>query len=243
MIFLQYSDTALKANCYILADDTERQAIVVDPGAGCVDWVNEALATRNLTLAAILLTHAHADHCWDAGVIAGDEVPVYVADADMYRLDDPARHTGFVADPFVAESGHTWVRPTKVESLPPLLLVGGGAQLVPGVALRALPAPGHTEGSTVYLFGGTLTEDAESPVVPEGADEGQYILTGDLLFEGSVGRTDLPGGDVREMIESLRTVTQVIAPGTAFFAGHGGSSTIGFELENNPYVRQAIWGA
>lgn len=243
MIFLQYSDTALRANCYILADETQRKAVVVDPGAGSARWVGEALAARGLELGAVLLTHAHADHCWDAAEVAGERTTVYVAERDLYRMDDPAAHTGFMADPFIAESGHDWKRPAKVEALPPLLLVGGGARLVPGVAIRALPAPGHTEGTTVYLFGGELADDREAPALPEGAAPGQHLLSGDLLFAGSVGRTDLPGGDVREMMESLRTIAQVIAPGTAFFPGHGAASTIGFELENNEHVRQAIWGA
>lgn len=240
MIFLKYDDTTLKANCYILADDEQRKAIVVDPGAGTAQWVKEALASRDLELAAVLLTHAHADHCWDAAEVAGENVPVYVAERDAYRLDDPARYTDFLADPFIRESGHDWVKPAIVETLPPLLFVGGGAQLVPGVALRALPAPGHTEGTTVFLFGGQLAEDPERPALPEGCDEGQYLLSGDLLFADSVGRSDLPGADTREMMESLRTIMQIIAPGTAFFSGHGEASTIGHELENNVYVHQAL---
>ena len=238
MIFLRNSNTTLQANCYILADDTQRVALVVDPGAKSASWVASSLKKHDLTLGAVLLTHAHADHCWDAPAIAGEDAPVYVAAPDLYRLDDPAHHTGFSASPFEHESGRTWARPARVEEIPPALFVGGGAELVPGVALRAIPMPGHTEGSTVFLFGGSITPDDETPHLPETTSE-QYLLTGDVLFAGSIGRTDLPGGNDREMVESLRTLSTVIAPDTAFFPGHGQPSTIAIEAEINFYLRQA----
>lgn len=238
MIFLRNSNTTLQANCYILADDNQRVALVVDPGAKSTPWVKSALQKHGLTLSAVLLTHAHADHCWDAPAIAGENTPVYVATPDLYRLDDPAHYTGFSASPFERESGRPWERPARVEEIPPALFVGGGAELVPGVALRAIPMPGHTEGSTIFLFGGTITPNEETPQLPDTASE-QYLLTGDVLFAGSIGRTDLPGGDDREMVQSLRTLSQIIAPDTAFFPGHGHPSTIAVEAELNPYLRHA----
>lgn len=239
MIFLCTSNTTLQANCYILADDTQRIALVIDPGAKSAPWVEARLKQHGLTLGAILLTHAHSDHCWDAPVIAGNNTPVYVAAPDLYRLDDPAHYTGFSPSPFERESGHSWVRPERVEEIPAALFVGGGAELVPGIALRAVPMPGHTEGSTIFLFGGTLTVGDETPTIPAEASDAQYLLTGDVLFAGSVGRTDLPGGNDREMMESLRTLSHIIAPDTAFFPGHGHSSILAVEAEINPYLRHA----
>lgn len=238
MIFLRHSNTTLQANCYILADENQRVALVVDPGAKSAPWVQSALETHGLSLGAILLTHAHADHCWDAPAIAGEGAPVYVAQPDMYRLDDPAHYTGFSASPFERESGRKWEKPACADEIPPALFVGGGAELVPGIVLRAIPMPGHTEGSTIFLFGGAITPDEEAPQLPDTVSE-QYLLTGDVLFAGSVGRTDLPGGDEREMISSLRTLSQIIAPDTVFFPGHGPASTIAKEAETNFYLRQA----
>ncbi|MBR5950024.1 MAG: MBL fold metallo-hydrolase, partial [Actinomycetaceae bacterium] len=144
MIFLRNSNTTLQANCYILADDDKRVALVVDPGAGSAAWVAVTLKKHRLTLGAVLLTHGHYDHCWDASVVAGDNAPVYLAAPDLYRMDDPSRISIFSLSPFEQNSGHTWQRPARIEEIPPALFIGGGAELVPGVALRAIPMPGHT---------------------------------------------------------------------------------------------------
>ena len=83
MIFLRYSETLIEANCYILCDETARKALVVDPGAGSAAWVKRALQARGLTLGAVLCTHGHADHVWDAGLVAGDDVVVCLPAPDM----------------------------------------------------------------------------------------------------------------------------------------------------------------
>ena len=75
MIFLRYSNTFIEANCYILADETQRKALVVDPGAGARDWVKNSLAARDLQLSAVLCTHGHGDHVWDSAAVAG-KIPV-----------------------------------------------------------------------------------------------------------------------------------------------------------------------
>jgi hydroxyacylglutathione hydrolase len=107
-----------------------------------------------------------------------------------------------------------------------------------------VPAPGHTEGSTVLLISGApLTPD----VIPAGPDvhadaTGRYLiaLCGDVIFAGSVGRTDLPGGDEREMVSSLRTLAASLPPTTVLLPGHGPSTVLARELATNPHVRAAV---
>ncbi len=239
MILLRYSQTLIEANCYILADSDQRQALVVDPGAGAAQWVKATLQTRGLELAAVLCTHGHSDHVWDAALVAGD-APVYIPEPDMYRLDDPTSTSAAYAGAFVTFSGHEWERPQVCLRAPAAMFEGGGMELVPGIWLRAVPAPGHTEGSTVFLFSGSIDEDREAPGIPEWAGGTALMLTGDVLFNNGVGRTDLPGGDPRAAAESLRTLVQVIDPATIFFPGHGPSSTMGREIKHSCYLRQAM---
>lgn len=240
MIFLCFSRTLIEANCYVIADDRARSALVVDPGAGSAAWVEETLKSRRLTLGAVLLTHGHIDHVWDSAVVAGD-VPVYIPQPDLYRLEDPSEATPALEATFIAGSGHEWVYPSDVRALPEAFFRDGGAQIVEGVAIRAIPAPGHTEGSTVFLLAGDITPDREMVRTPEGAvQRSSFMLTGDVLFRDGVGRTDFMGGDPVAAAESLRTICHVVDPSTVFFAGHGPSSTLQREMQHSFFLRQAL---
>ncbi|WP_188042765.1 MBL fold metallo-hydrolase [Changpingibacter yushuensis] len=239
MIFLRYSQTLIEANCYIIADSEAKQALVVDPGAGSAHWVETALASHGLEINAVLCTHGHSDHVWDSAVVAGG-APVFVPGPDLYRMEDPSMYTAAFRQAFVDASGHDWEKPADTRELPAALLEGGGAQIVPGIAMRALPAPGHTEGSTVFLLSGSIDDDVEAVSLPEGSFGTSLMLSGDVLFRDGVGRTDLPGGDPVAAAESLRTLTQVIAPATVFFPGHGAPSTMGREMRHSLYLRQAM---
>ena len=243
VLVFRYIHTLLKANTYIFADSQKKKALVIDPGAGSAQWVKKILHIYSLDLSGVLLTHGHADHCWDVGVVATDDTPVFIADPDMYRLDNPAYFTGMEAGAFISESGHDWIKPMNIQSLPSSLLTGGGAQIVAGVPLRALPSPGHTEGSCVFLtqfscepLDGTFDMSA---VVTSGASH-QFLITGDVLFHGSVGRTDLPGGNEKEMIETLRTLSSVFDPRCVILPGHGNISTLESEINENFYMKQVL---
>ncbi|MFN8049084.1 MAG: MBL fold metallo-hydrolase [Ancrocorticia sp.] len=240
MIFLRYSETLIEANCYILSDETARKALVVDPGAGSAAWVRRTLEDRELELAAVLCTHGHADHVWDAGVVAGDDVVVYLPEPDLYRLENPAIYTAVFTQFFVSYSGHEWMAPARSEALPQEFYKEGGAEIVPGIRIRAIPAPGHSEGSSVFLLEGQITQDPEAVRLPEGSFGTELMLTGDVLFRDGVGRTDLPGSDPAAAQISLRNLAQTIAPARVFFPGHGGPSTMGRELRHSPYLREAV---
>ena len=239
MIFLRYSNTFIEANCYVLADEESRQALVVDPGAGAAAWVDGALAAHDLQLSAVLCTHGHGDHVWDSAEVAG-HVPVYIPEPDLYRLDDPVRYTATIPNMFVQYSGHSWVTPANPCALPGDFYEEGGCQIVPGISMGAIPAPGHSEGSTVFTLSGTIAADPEAAHAPEGSFGTALMLSGDVLFRDGVGRTDLPGGDPAAAVRSLRNLSEVIPPATIFVPGHGPSSTMGRELRHSPFLKQAL---
>lgn len=252
-----YTETALEANCYIWENTETRQAMVVDPGAGSAGWVEQKLAREGLELVGVLLTHGHPDHVWDAAKVAGDK-PVFIATPDAYRLDDPQAHVPLTMHNLIGQYGE-WVKPQNIQMIPELCLQGSGAQILPGFPLRAVLVPGHTEGSVGYLTAGVL-EDGEGAITIsqdgcggggcDGCDCGAgdsnaepaavaVMFLGDVILGESIGRTDLPGGDDREMQSTLRMLTVSINPDTVLATGHGQLSTLGYQLQANQHLRSA----
>lgn len=208
--------------CYVVADGDA--CVVVDPGAGVVDEVRGAVRQAGGTPTAVLLTHGHLDHTWSAAELSDEYgIPVLVHEDDAYRLADPVGTLGPLGSQLVASLGVQAGPPVpgRVETfraghLPaPLRPLGTGG-------LRALHAPGHTEGSTVYLL-----------VSPDGTP---VALTGDVLFAGTIGRCDLPGGDEAAMAATLRRLA-TLDPATEVLPGHGPATTLGAELAANPFLR------
>jgi hydroxyacylglutathione hydrolase len=221
-------------NCYVVAGAPGGSAVVVDPGAGVADAVRDMLARDGLTLGCVLLTHGHPDHVWDAAEVAGDR-PVYVSGPDLPRLTDPWARRHAQTDVMRALFPGEWQRPAVVTELPPEYFTAGGAQIIPGLVTRALAAPGHTEGCTVYFLAGEL--DGETAAMAEsGAGTQQVALTGDVIFRDSIGRTDLPGGDHEVMIWTLRTLKSAVDPATLLFPGHGPATTMAREIAHNPFL-------
>ena len=223
-------------NCYLIVAD-DRTCVVVDAGAGVASEVRRLVAARDLTPVAVLATHGHVDHTWDAAELtAAFEVPFVLHASDVYRLADPfgtlgqlgASHdAGGPLAQALADVGADPGRyraPDRVEGFGgPPDAHGRSADTVlqlGGVRLVARHAPGHTEGSTLYLL------DAEPAVA----------LTGDVLFAGTIGRTDLPGGDSAVMSATLRDVVHTLDPQTVLRPGHGPSSRLDVELGRNPYL-------
>lgn len=225
-------------NCYVVANEIERHALVIDPGSGTAAAVARTLTAHNLTLGAVLLTHGHSDHLWDAAAVAGD-LPIYIPEPDLYRVDEPFGPPGNIDLAYASLFQGPYARPRNVRTLPPALLGHDGAQLLPGIPLRALAAPGHTEGSTVYFLDGTwgpeVVEMAGAQVDGSGR-EGLLAFTGDVIFKDSIGRTDFPGGDDAVMRYTLRTLKQVIHPDTMLFPGHGEATMMRRELAHNPFL-------
>ncbi|QRV02922.1 MBL fold metallo-hydrolase [Arcanobacterium phocisimile] len=242
MLFMRYDQTFLQANAYILADDEARVALVVDPGAGSAGWISRTLAENGLDLGAVLLTHGHPDHVWDSAKVAGEK-PVFIPQPDMYRMDDPLASMPADAGRDLALQrlgGGDWVKPANLQALP-VAMLSQGVELVPGLAMRALPAPGHTEGSTLFICEGHITQTPYAVMLPTGRKE-IFMLGGDVIFNGGIGRTDLPGGDEYEMASTLRLLVQSIRPETFIFPGHGPHTMMFHEIRHSPYIQAAMSG-
>ncbi len=223
---------ALSENCYVLAGSGI--SVVVDPGSGTAGPVREVHERHGLTLGCVLLTHAHPDHVWDAAEVAGD-APVHVPSPDRYRMEDPLGGTppdllaalGLQGGTGRRTSGNSTARSSRV----------GEPNWSPDSRFVPVPAPGHTEGSSVYLLSGTWPQHVAAWVgAPSSGEPQPLALTGDVVFRGSVGRTDLPGGDANVMAWTLRTLRQVVDPRTWLLPGHGPGSTWHHELATNPFL-------
>lgn len=227
--------------------------VVVDAGAGVCDAVVAAVAERGLRPTAVLLTHGHVDHTWDAAALSDAlDVPVMLHAADAYRLADPFGTLGPLGgvahDPSgplagaLTEAGFapgSYRAPTRVETFG--TEAGGRDDEVrlglDGLEVLARHAPGHTEGSTIYLVptpadGGGGAPDDEGPAGP-------VAFTGDVLFAGTIGRTDLPGGDMGVMSTTLREVVALLPRAATVVPGHGPTSDVATELARNPFLAGA----
>ena len=209
----------LGATSTVLVDD-DGTCVVVDVGGGIVPALARLVEDKGWRPVAILATHGHADHTWSAAELCERwAVPLYIHEADAYRLDDPLGSLGPLGAQLAAMSGleapgrPADVRPLSIAPGQTLALDLGG-----GPEIHALHLPGHTEGSTVYLV------------------EGPTMLAGDILFAGSIGRTDLPGGDLRAMTVTLDRLASM-DPGFTVIPGHGPRTTLGAEQRTNPYLR------
>ena len=183
----------------------------------------------------MLLTHGHPDHVWDAAAVStwgpdGATVPVYVPGPDMYRMDDPASFLPMPLPDFVGE----WVKPTDLREAP-----SDSFEVCPGVWLRMVPAPGHTEGSAVFLGESPLYIRVNNQSFYSSDEAVPWAMSADVLFKDSVGRTDLPGGDETQMRHSLRTISNALDPRTVLIPGHGPATTLADEIRSNQYLIRA----
>ena len=231
--------TAFGTNCWVLADGPGQECLVVDPGFGVVDRLQEVLREHRLRPAAVLLSHGHADHVWSVTPVsrtAGEAVAVHVHRDDRYRLRDPLAQLGAQVRHSVAGMlgpGDRWQEPDRLVDLPGA--PEGAVRLeVAGLELEVHHTPGHTEGSVVFHLPGAV-DDAR----PEGDG---LLLSGDLLFAGSIGRSDLPGGDPGAMDTSLREVLPRFGDDVVVLPGHGPRTSMARERTANPYLLQLAAG-
>lgn len=219
-----------QANCYVIGDVAEATAVVVDPGQDAVEPVTERLAARGVRCEAILLTHGHLDHLWCAPELARSlDVPVLLHVEDRYLWDDPAAAFGNLPPGALqAQFGLDWQPDDEhLETF-----TDGQRFRFAGIPFTARHTPGHTPGSSVFLV---------DDVGPEGADELDVplLVSGDLIFAGSVGRTDFPRGSWEQLQDSLRRVVLPLEDRTLVLSGHGPETTVGRERTANPFLRDS----
>jgi hydroxyacylglutathione hydrolase len=221
------------ANCYLLASGPGADCLIIDPGQDAEPGINEIIERYRLRPAAVLATHGHLDHIWSvAPVCDARGIPAYIHPADRALLSDPAR--GFGLGPAQQLfAGMTFSEPDDV-----LELTDGMTLELAGIRLVVDHAPGHTPGSVTFRLAGTAPAGADGITTPEQASGGEAgtLFTGDLLFAGSIGRTDLPGGDYQTILASLARVCLPLPDETVVLSGHGPQTTIGAERASNPFL-------
>jgi glyoxylase-like metal-dependent hydrolase (beta-lactamase superfamily II) len=224
---------AFDTNCYIVAPGRGQDCVVVDPGIGVVTELDEVLAEENLRPAEVLLTHGHLDHCFSVAPVCGARgVTAYVHPGDREMIADPAKGLSLAMTQLFG-GRLPYAEPQDVAMLP-----DAGTITVAGLEFTVDHAPGHTRGSVLFRLAG-VAQGLDAPVVPDrlrGGDE--LCLSGDVLFAGSIGRTDLPGGSTAEMMVSLRDKILPLDDQTVVLPGHGPATTIGRERRVNPYLRE-----
>jgi hydroxyacylglutathione hydrolase len=220
-------------NCYVVASGPGEQCVVIDPGIGVMSELDAVLADQRLRPAAVLLTHGHLDHTFSVAPVCGARgVTAYIHPGDREMLADPGKGLS-VGSALLAGTGLSYTEPDDVAELP-----DGGSITVAGLEITVDHAPGHTPGSVLFRLPGDATV-AELIGLP---DVSEVCLSGDVLFAGSIGRTDLPGGSMPTMLVSLREKILPLDDATLVLPGHGPATTIGQERETNPYLLEVATG-
>jgi hydroxyacylglutathione hydrolase len=206
------------ANCYLVAPAPGEECVIIDPGQDAEPGIEELLDRYRLKPIAVLLTHGHIDHMWSVAPVCGaKDIPAYIHPDDRDLLTDPAKGISLLSkQQFLG--GMTFSEPDDVREL-----ADGEIIVMAGLEFTVGHAPGHTPGSVTY---GTPAPDA---------GDGGALFSGDLLFAGSIGRTDLPGGDDAQMLRSLAK-TLTLPDATIVLPGHGPQTTIGTERASNPFL-------
>jgi hydroxyacylglutathione hydrolase len=203
-------------NCWVVAAAQGEQCVVIDPGIGVVAELDEVIAEHRLHPVAVLLTHGHFDHTFSVlPVCQARGVPAYIHPADRRQLADPWSGVGLPAGTPLFGS-LTFAEPDDVREL-----ASSDKISIAGLDFAVTHAPGHSTGSVVFAMSG-----ADEPIV----------FSGDVLFAGSIGRTDLPGGSMAQMQASLRDVILPMDDATVVHPGHGPSTTIARERAGNPFL-------
>ncbi len=217
MLVAGFPAGSFAANCYLVAPGPAMECLIIDPGEDAEPGIEEIVERYRLRPVAVLLTHGHIDHIWSVAPVCGArDIPAYIHPADRALLTDPARGLSLQAGQQLF-GGLTLTEPDEVAEL-----TDGMTLELAGLQVVVEHAPGHTPGSVTFRL-------------PPAADPAT-LFSGDLLFAGSIGRTDLPGGDYPTILDSLARVCLPLPDETVVLAGHGPATTIGAERASNPFL-------
>jgi glyoxylase-like metal-dependent hydrolase (beta-lactamase superfamily II) len=198
-------------NGYLVSCETTREGVLIDPGDD-VDSLLAAAREDRIDVGAILLTHAHIDHITGVGrAKSALNVPIWLHRSDLFLylgVEEQGRMFGIEA-----------------ERQPPVDFYYDPSSLLRfgDYVIDVLPTPGHSPGGVCLAIGASIANDRE-------------LFVGDTLFAGSIGRTDLPGGDYARLIRSIRDVLLAFPDETIVHAGHGPDTTVGDERRTNPFL-------
>ncbi|KQY60671.1 hydrolase [Aeromicrobium sp. Root495] len=232
MLLTSFPAGPLQANCYAVAREAGAGCALVDPGMDAMDGVHAVVAEHDLRVEAVLITHGHFDHMWNAQDVAREYgCPVWIHPADRHLLSDPMAaisgpSAAMLRAQFGLENIPEFTEPADVRDA-----VDGAVIEVDGLSITVDHVPGHTPGTVYYR----VDYDGPEPV-------SQVMFSGDFLFAGSIGRTDLTGGSHPEMLHSLRERVLPLADDVVVLPGHGGQTTIGRERVTNPFLAELIDG-
>lgn len=200
----------VQTNCYFIADQ-DKNCLIIDPGEEGKKIV-EYVEREGLTPVAIFLTHGHFDHIGAVDAVRDAfGVPVYIHELEQHTLTDPKENgsTRYPGLPLVKN------RPADY------LVSGAGVMEIGPFTFDMRDTPGHSPGSLSFVFG-----------------EDGFAVVGDTLFQGSIGRTDLPGGDTQMLLTSIGAELLALPDDTVIYPGHGGPTTIGEEKARNPFLQR-----
>ena len=213
-------------NCYVVATGAGSECVVIDPGKDAAEGVDQVVREHKLKPVSVLLTHGHIDHMWCVAPVAGTyDATAYIHPRDRYMLTDPMAGMSPESTQLLLGGDYTWAEPDDVRELD-----DGQVLELAGVQFVVDHTPGHTEGSVTF----------RSPY--DADDIAEVMFSGDLLFAGSIGRTDLPGGDHPTMLRSLTEKVLTLADNIVVLPGHGEQTSIGRERATNPFLLDLLEG-
>lgn len=206
IIVKSYVIGMVETNFYYMYREGHKECIVFDP-ADYGERIYEILSEEGLEIKAIFLTHAHFDHMWGCEALRkASGAPVYISSEERELCQDAYKNCSSIYGRATTLVPDHWMKDDEKVT-------------AAGIEVQMLSTPGHTEGSCCFYV-----------------EEGHILICGDTLFEGSVGRTDLPTGSMSALVRSIRTRLYVLPEDTVCYPGHGGVTTISYEKQHNPFA-------
>ena len=213
-------------NCYVVATAPGAECVVVDPGKDAAQGVADVVREHRLKPVAVLVSHGHLDHMWCVAPVAGTyDAAAYVHPDDRHLLSDPMAAMSRETAGMLLGGSYEFAEPDDVRE------IGDGDEIeLAGLGFTVDHTPGHTPGSITF----------RTPYDEPSSGVSQVMFAGDLLFAGSIGRTDLPGGDHPTMLRSLADKVLPLPDDVVVLPGHGEQTSIGQERTTNPFLLDLV---